>query len=100
MAILFVTGAEDPAAWVPALRERLPGERVVSQADTFEPGEVEIAVVANPPAGALRDLPALRLVQSLWMGVDGLVADPTLPPGVPIARMVDPEMLSLMPEAA
>src|SRR4051794_30504755 len=100
MAILFVTGAEDPAAWVPALRERLPGSRVLTEADAFEPREVEIAVVANPPAGALRDLPSLRLIQSLWMGVDGLVADPTVPSDVPIARMVDPEMLSQMPEAA
>ena len=100
MAILFVAGEEDPAAWVPALRARLPEARVLTEADAFEPHEVAIAIVANPPAGALRDLPGLRLVQSLWMGVDGLVADPTVPSGVPIARMVDPEMTSQMPEAA
>jgi glyoxylate/hydroxypyruvate reductase A len=100
MAILFVTGAEEADAWVPALRERLPGSRVLTEADAFDPREIEIAIVANPPAGALRELPALRLVQSLWMGVDRLLADPTVPSGVPIARMVDPEMLSQMPEAA
>ena len=100
MTILFVTGAEDPAAWVPALRARLPDSRVLTAADAFDPREIEIAVVANPPAGALRDLPGLRLVQSLWMGVEGLVADPTVPPDVAIARMVDPEMTSQMPEAA
>jgi glyoxylate/hydroxypyruvate reductase A len=98
MAILFVEGAEDSALWVPALRERLPG--VVTAADAFRPEEIEVAIVANPPAGALRGLPALRLVQSLWMGVEGLVADPTVPEGVPIARMVDPWMATEMPEAA
>ncbi|MDA0162926.1 glyoxylate/hydroxypyruvate reductase A [Solirubrobacter ginsenosidimutans] len=100
MAILFVTGVEDPATWVPALRARLPEARVYTEADAFDRREIEIAVVAAPRAGALRDLPGLRLVQSLWMGVDGLVADPTVPRGVPIARMVDPEMTSQMPEAA
>jgi glyoxylate/hydroxypyruvate reductase A len=100
MAILFVAGEEDAAAWVPALQERLPGSRVLTEADAFAPGEIEVAIVANPPAGALRGLPALRLVQSLWMGVDGLIADPTVPRDVPIARMVDPEMARQMPEAA
>src|SRR4051812_36084891 len=100
MTVLFVSGAEDPADWVPALRARLPGTPVWTEEDAFDPREVEVAVVASPPAGALRELPALRLVQSLWMGVDDLLADRTLPPGVPIARMVDPGMTVQMPEAA
>jgi len=98
--ILFLTGAEDPAVWGPALRARLPEARVYTEADTFDRSEIEIAIVAAPRAGALRDLPSLRLVQSLWMGVDGLIADPAVPRDVPIARMVDPEMTSQMPEAA
>jgi glyoxylate/hydroxypyruvate reductase len=61
---------------------------------------VEVAVVANPPPGSLRGLPKLRLVQSLWAGVDRLLQDPTLPPGVPIARMVDPAMNASMAETA
>jgi glyoxylate/hydroxypyruvate reductase A len=48
------------------------------------------------PAG----LPQLRLIQSLWAGVDRLLADSTLPPGVPIARMVDPAMNAAMAETA
>jgi glyoxylate/hydroxypyruvate reductase A len=61
---------------------------------------VQAAVVANPPPGALQGLPALRLVQSLWAGVDRLLADPTLPRGVPLARMVDPAMTAAMAETA
>ena len=61
---------------------------------------VEVAVVANPPPGSLRGLPKLRLIQSLWAGVDRLLQDPTLPPGVPIARMVDPLMNTAMAETA
>ena len=57
-------------------------------------------MVANPPPGSLHGLPKLRLIQSLWAGVDRLLADATLPPGVPIARMVDPAMNAAMAETA
>ena len=62
--------------------------------------EVEAAVVANPPPGALQGLPRLRFIQSLWAGVDRLLADPTIPPELPIARMVDPAMSAAMAETA
>jgi glyoxylate/hydroxypyruvate reductase A len=57
-------------------------------------------VVANPAPGRLRGLPRLRLIQSLWAGVDRLLADPTLPVSVPLARMVDPAMNAAMAETA
>lgn len=62
--------------------------------------EVRAAVVANPRPGSLQGFPRLGLVQSLWAGVDRLVADPTLPGGVPLARMVDPAMNAAMAETA
>jgi glyoxylate/hydroxypyruvate reductase A len=62
--------------------------------------DAEAAVVANPPHGALAGLQKLRLIQSLWAGVDRLLRDPTLPTGVPIARMVDPLMGAAMAETA
>lgn len=61
---------------------------------------VQAAVVANPPPGSLQGLPGLRLIQSLWAGVDRLLDDATLPPGVPVARMVDPAMTAAMAETA
>lgn len=62
--------------------------------------DAEVAVVANPPPGALAAAPRLRLIQSLWAGVDRLLADPTLPRDVPVARMVDPAMSAAMAETA
>lgn len=61
--------------------------------------DAEAAVVANPPPGALANQPRLRFVQSLWAGVEKLLADATLPPGVPLARMVDPAMAAAMAES-
>ena len=70
--------------WQECLHAALPDvrwldrEQALAAADT-----VQVAVVANPPPGSLRGLPKLRLIQSLWAGVDRLLLDPTLPPGVP-----------------
>jgi glyoxylate/hydroxypyruvate reductase A len=89
--------AAEAADWQRWLQQALP------EARWHAPGTaapVTAAVVANPPPGCLQGLPGLRLIQSLWAGVDRLLADPTLPAGVPIARMVDPAMSAAMAETA
>jgi len=86
------------AAWLPALQAALPGETLTLAVDRRD--DIDIAIVANPPAGSLQGLPHLKLVQSLWAGVDKLLRDPTLPAGVPLARMVDPAMNAAMAETA
>lgn len=92
--------AAERAAWLARLREALPGERIADAVAGPDRAAVDVAVVANPPPGSLQGLPGLRLIQSLWAGVDRLLADPTLPPGVPVARMVDPAMNAAMAETA
>lgn len=62
--------------------------------------QIRVAVVANPPAGALRGYPKLEFVQSLWAGVDSLLADHSVPEHLMIARMVDPAMAQAMAETA
>jgi glyoxylate/hydroxypyruvate reductase len=87
--------------WRTALFQALPEAVWLNEAEARQAGQaVSAAVVANPPPGSLQGLPGLRLVQSLWAGVDRLLADPTLPPDVPIARMVDPAMTAAMAETA
>jgi glyoxylate/hydroxypyruvate reductase A len=88
-------------AWQQSLRAALPEVRWLDHTQALAVAEsVQVAVVANPPPGSLLGLPKLRLIQSLWAGVDRLLCDPTLPPGVPIARMVDPAMNAAMAETA
>jgi glyoxylate/hydroxypyruvate reductase len=91
-------GAAERAEWLQALRAACPGHDWREQ---WAPGEAfDAAVVANPEPGALQGLRGLRLVQSLWAGVERLLQDATLPPGVPLARMVDPTMNAAMAETA
>jgi glyoxylate/hydroxypyruvate reductase A len=89
--------AAEWAAWLPALQQALPGETLLRERID---DRIDIAIVANPPAGALQGLHGLKLVQSLWAGVDKLLRDPTLPIDVPLARMVDPAMNAAMAETA
>jgi glyoxylate/hydroxypyruvate reductase len=98
MSLLLIGSWDDAERdqWLALLQEALPG-----QTWRLAPAEdVEIAIVANPPPGSLQGLPQLRLIQSLWAGVDRLMQDPTLPEGVPLARMVDPAMNEAMAQTA
>jgi glyoxylate/hydroxypyruvate reductase A len=93
--------AAEQLEWQQALAGAMPEARWWTLDQARErPGAVSVAVVANPPPGSLQGLPGLRLIQSLWAGVDRLLADTTLPAGVPIARMVDPAMSRAMAETA
>lgn len=93
--------ASEFEAWLKALSCALPGERIVTApGDTAGLRDIDVALVANPASGSLKGLPGLRLVQSLWAGVDRLLADPTIPLDVPLARMVDPSMTAAMAETA
>lgn len=94
------TAVPELAAWQHALQTALPGHRVLVDRTEVDEDSISAAIVANPPPGMLQGLPNLQLIQSLWAGVDRLLADPTLPPGVPIARMVDPMMNRAMAETA
>jgi glyoxylate/hydroxypyruvate reductase A len=101
---VLLCGDFDPgeeAQWRSALGAVMPGVQWLDLAAArARSGAVRAAVVANPPPGSLQGLPALRLVQSLWAGVDRLLRDPTLPADVPLARMVDPGMTAAMVETA
>ena len=102
MSILVATDfdAAEWAQWWPVLQAALPGEHLVRDAAEANAAGIDIALVANPPVGALRGLDRLKLVQSLWAGVDKLLADPSVPVDVPLARMLDPLMTAAMAETA
>jgi glyoxylate/hydroxypyruvate reductase A len=92
--ILFASTSERPETWLPLLRQALPHDEI-----TVSPAkDVDVALVATPPPGTFEKLGKPRLLQSLWMGVEKLLADPALPRGVPLARLVDPGMVAAMSE--
>ncbi len=97
--ILFASTKEKPEFWFPLLQKLLPNDRFFGWPDS-NGGDIDAAIVATHPKGALGGLPKLKLIQSLWMGVENIVADPDLPRGVPVARLIDPGMVAAMGETA
>lgn len=98
MDIALVGGKTRPEEWLPRLRARLPQDNFFVHPGEPDPASVSVALVAGPRPGELAQLPNLKLAQCLWMGVDALLGDATLPRGVPVARMVDPSMVAAMTE--
>jgi glyoxylate/hydroxypyruvate reductase A len=92
--ILFASETEKAEHWIPLLERALPRDRILLQPEA----PIDVALVATPPPGTLQNLKHVKLIQSLWMGVEKLLADPALPKGVPLARLVDPGMVAAMSE--
>jgi glyoxylate/hydroxypyruvate reductase A len=93
--------ADEVDAWRQALQAAMPTVRWWTADEARRaPMHVDAAVVANPEPGSLQGFPRLRLIQSLWAGVDRLLADTSLPADVPLARMVEPMMTRAMTETA
>ena len=63
-----------------------------------DPAGVGYALVWAPEPGRLAALPDLKLVISAGAGVDSILADPSLPPGLPIARMITDSTAQVMSE--
>ncbi|HEY0293798.1 MAG TPA: glyoxylate/hydroxypyruvate reductase A [Bordetella sp.] len=84
-----------------AFRAEFPGARLVlggrsqAEADLGELGAIDLVVCWMPQHGLMHRLPNLKMVQSVGAGIDHITADPLLP-GVPICRIIDPEMASGM----
>lgn len=98
LRLLFHSNADSKSAWMRRLAALDPSIEIRTQADAGDLDDVEAALVWKPPAGLMAKLPRLRLILSLGMGVDHIFADPQLPKGVPVARLVDPDLINRMSE--
>ena len=96
--VLFISPDNDPALWQSELSRQMPGLQLIDMAAAHDKATIEIALVWKPPHGVLAEYPSLKLIQCLGMGVDALFADPDLPRHVPIARLVDLELVAQMSE--
>ncbi|MDH3319119.1 MAG: glyoxylate/hydroxypyruvate reductase A [Betaproteobacteria bacterium] len=97
MNLLFASTKEDPQRWRRLLEPALPQDRLFAWPDV-NGGDIDVALVATHPQGTFAQLPRLKLIQSLWMGVENILADTEVPRGVPLARLIDPGMVHAMAE--
>ena len=104
--IAFVSqlAEHEQVAWLQLLSAKLPNESIKLDKDLSQEQKLhcEISIVANPNPEKLSQYSQLIWVQSLWAGVDALVAELTSnkqTPSFRLARLVDPILAQTMSEA-
>jgi len=90
MTLLFFSEVDRVDWWTAELKKAAPDIPVRAWPDVGDPAAISWALVWKPRHGLLASLPNLKLILSMGAGVDHVFADPTLPPGVPVTRIVDP----------
>jgi glyoxylate/hydroxypyruvate reductase len=95
MTLLLHLADFDEASWARRFAAALPGRRVVTKTDSYDPAEVEYIFIWKPTLDAFEGLSGLKAVLSLGAGVDALLQHPRLPP-VPVVRFVDADLTQRM----
>ena len=96
MALLFYSEYDDPQDWGVNLREAIPGLDFRVWPQVGDPRDIQAAIVWKAPQGELRKYANLKLIINLGAGVDSIVQDRSLPAGIPIVRIADPDMSRMM----
>jgi glyoxylate/hydroxypyruvate reductase A len=99
MSLLLCAQIDNTDTWMRELRAAMPDEELWIWPDVPDIASVDIALVAKPPPGIVAQFPGLRLIASLWAGVDGLLADLTWPRHIPLTRLIDPQLTAAMVES-
>lgn len=98
MLVLTGMGRDETAEWEAALTAAAPDLEIVRGPVEDEPDRVKFAVTFLPGAGELAGYANLRFVCAAGAGVDGILGDPSLPPGLPVLRLVDHVLTARMSE--
>ncbi|MGV3490001.1 MAG: 2-hydroxyacid dehydrogenase [Devosia sp.] len=96
MTLLLHLADFNERRWAEGFAAALPGRKVVTRADSYDPKEIEYIFIWKPKPDAFEGLDNLKAVLSLGAGVDALLRHPALPAGVPIVRFMDEDLTQRM----
>lgn len=99
-AIAYISRDTDGVLWKKVLEAGLGPVDFRTLDALGDKADIEIALAWKPPTGLIASFPNVRLIVSLGMGVDHLLADDRLPAGVPIVRIMDDGLVGQMSEYA
>jgi glyoxylate/hydroxypyruvate reductase A len=71
---------------------------VLWPSDTLDPASVSYAAVWKPPSGLLARFPNLKAIFNLGAGVDAVMKDTSIPPHIPLVRVVNDDLTGRMTE--
>jgi glyoxylate/hydroxypyruvate reductase A len=98
MTMLFLAPHLKGDSWLKHIRREGPGIDLRVWPDAGRVEDVIFALCWKHPLGELKKYPNLQCIASLGFGVDHVLRDPDLPPGVPVTRIVDAGMIAAMSE--
>ncbi len=98
MALMIMAPGTKVTSWVKHLSRLEPGIDIRIWPDTGNAADIEFALSWHHPHGEFKKFTNLKCIASLGAGVDHLLADPDLPVGVPISRVVEHSMAQSMSE--
>ena len=99
-AIAYISRDTDGALWKKVLEAGLGAIDYRTLDSLGNTADIEVALAWKPASGLLASFANLKLIVSLGMGVDHLLADDKLPAGVPIVRIMDDGLVGQMSEYA
>jgi len=99
-AIAYVSRDTDGQLWKKALEASLGPLDFRTLDNLGDKAAIEIVLAWKPAPGLIASFPNVKLIVSLGMGVDHLLADDRLPAGVPIVRIMDDGLVGQMSEYA
>lgn len=73
-----------------------PGLTVLRPEEVTDPGAVDVVLTFRPPADTFTPYPNLIAACSVAAGVDAILACPSLPDGLPVLRVEDPDQAQQM----
>jgi phosphoglycerate dehydrogenase-like enzyme len=88
----------EPRPFVEEFAQRMPALEVRVWPEIGAPEDIAFAFVSRIKPGVLGSLPNLKFVASLLAGVEHLVGNPEIPPGMPIVRTGSPDGDAMMTE--
>ena len=98
--IAYISRDTDGARWKKVLEAALGPIDYRTLTDLGNTDDIEVALAWKPASGLLASFKNLKMIVSLGMGVDHLLADDKLPAGVPITRIMDDGLIGQMSEYA
>ena len=99
-AIAYISRDTDGILWNKVLEAGLGPLDFRTRDKLGNKDEIEVVLAWKPDRGLIASFPNVKLIVSLGMGVDHLLADDQLPAGVPITRIMDDGLVGQMSEYA
>lgn len=95
--LAFQSDSENPARWKAALEAAIPHLDFCVWPEIGDPASVDVLLAYRLPP-ELHRLTGLKLLQLISAGTDQLAGTEGLPPGVPVARLIEPGQVAGMVE--